>query len=82
MGSLKDEDMKKLYHILDPLEIYDKSYLTNFAKKNEEPFKMIQGWRVLDSKFKDDKRGMYPVASLIKPLQLCNCYVIYAIWIT
>lgn len=40
------------------------NHLTNFAKKNEEPFKMIQGWGVLENKFKYDKVGMYPIASL------------------
>ena len=64
MGSFKAEDLKQMYHIPNPHDIYDKSYLVNFAKKNEEPFKMIQGWRVLENKFKYDKTSMYLVASL------------------
>lgn len=68
-----------MYHIPDPQDIYDKSYLANFAKKNEEPFKMIQGWRVPENKFKFDKRGMYPVASLenhynYEVVMLCRLY--------
>ena len=43
MGSFKAKDLKQMYHILDPQDIYEKSYLANFTKKNEEPFKMIQG---------------------------------------
>lgn len=53
--------------------------MANFAKKKEEPFKMIQGWRVLENKFKFDKIGMYPIASLENPYNyatamLCRLY--------
>jgi len=41
MGSFKVEDLKKMSQIPNPQDIYDKSYLANFAKKNEEPLKMI-----------------------------------------
>lgn len=67
MGSFKEEDLKKMYHMPNPQDIHDKSYVANFAKKNKEPFKMIQGWRVLENKFKFDKTCMYPIASLAKP---------------
>ena len=67
MGSFKGEDLKQMYHIPNPQDICDKSYLANFAKNNEEPFKMIQGWRVLENKFKYDKMSMYPVASFENP---------------
>lgn len=79
MGSFKAEDLKKMYHIPDPRDIYENSYLANFAKKNKEPFKIIQGWRVLENKFKFDKTGMYPIASLANPYNyatamLCRLY--------
>lgn len=79
MGSFKAEDLEQMYHIPDPHDIYDKSYLANFAKKSEEPFKMIQGWRVLENKFKFEKMGMYHVASLANPynyaaIMLCRLY--------
>jgi len=67
MGSFKAEDLKQIYHLPYPEDIYDKSFLAKFAKQNEEPFKMIQGWRVLENKFKYDKTGMYPIASLENP---------------
>lgn len=67
MGSFNVEYLKQMYHIPDPRDIYDKSYLVNFAKKNEEPLKMIWGQRVLENKFKYDKTGMYPIASLADP---------------
>jgi len=38
--------------------------VANFAKKNPDPFKLIQGWRVLENKFKYDESGMYAIASL------------------
>ena len=46
------------------LSTYMTTHTCNFTKKNEKPFKMIQGWRVLENKLKFDKTGMYPVASL------------------
>jgi len=79
MGSFKAEDLNKMYHIPYPQEIYDKTYVANFAKKIEEPFKMIHGWRVLENKFKYDKMSMYLVASLENPYNyaasmLCRLY--------
>lgn len=79
MGSFKVEDLKEMYHIPNPQDIYDSSYLTNFTNKNEEPFKMNQGWKVLENKFKFDKMGMYHVASLANPYNyasamLCKLY--------
>jgi len=47
MGSFKAEDLKQMYHLPNPQDIYDKPFLAKFAKQNEEPFKIIQGWRVL-----------------------------------
>lgn len=41
MGSFRAEDMKKMYHILDPQDIYDKTYMARFEKKNPDPFKLI-----------------------------------------
>jgi hypothetical protein len=75
MGSFRAEDLKKMYHIPDPQDIYDKTFVANFAKKNPDPFKMIQGWRVLENKFKYDKIGYVCYSLFGKPLQLCSCYV-------
>ena len=41
MGSFKAEDLKQMYHLPGPQDIYDKSFLTKFANQNEEPFKTI-----------------------------------------
>ena len=43
MWSFRAEDLKKMYHIPDPQDIYDKTYMASFAKKNPDPFKLIQG---------------------------------------
>lgn len=79
IGLFRAEDLKKMYHIPDPHDIYDKTFMANFAKKNPDPFKLIQGWRVLDNKFKYDKSGMYVIASLENPYNyaavvLCRLY--------
>jgi len=79
IGSFRAEDMKKMYHIPNPHDIYDKTYMDIFAKKNLDPFKLIQGWRVLNNKFKFDKLGMYVIASLENPYNyatamLCRIY--------
>jgi len=79
MGSFKAEDLKQMYHLPNPQDIYYRSFLEKFTKENEEPFKMIHGWRVLENKFKYDKMGMYPIASLENPhnyagSMLCRLY--------
>jgi len=79
MWSFKVEDLERMYHIADPQDICDSSYLANFAKKNEEPFKMIQGLRILEKRFKFNKTGMYPIVSLVNPYNyvaamLCRLY--------
>ena len=79
MGSFRAEDLKKMYHILDPQDIYDMTYVANFVKKNPDPFKLIQGWIVLEDNFKFDKLGMYAIPSLANPYSyaiamLCKLY--------
>lgn len=81
IGSFRVEDLKKMYHIPDPHDIYDKKFVANFAKKNTYPFMLIQGWRVLDNKFKYEKSGMYSIASLASPYNyvvamLCRFYLL------
>ena len=68
-----------MYKLPDQQDIYDNQFVEKFAKKNEDPFKMIQGWRKMDNKFKHDKSGMYPIASLANPYNfaasmLCRLY--------
>ena len=42
VGSFRAEDLKKMYHIPDPQDIYDNTFVANFAKRNPNPFKLIQ----------------------------------------
>jgi len=77
--SFRTEDLKKMYHIPDPQDIYDSTFVANSAKKNPIPFNLSQGWRVLDNKFKYDKSSMYDIASLANPYNyaatmLCRLY--------
>ena len=67
LGSFRAEDLKVMYKLPDQQDIYDNKFVEKIPKSNEEPFKMIQGWRKMDNKFKHDKSGMYPIASLEKP---------------
>jgi len=76
MGSFREEDLKKMYHIPDPWDIYDKNTLPTSQRRTH---KLIQGWRVLEKKFKFDKSGMYAIASLTNPYNyaapmLCRLY--------
>jgi len=79
MGSFRVEDMKKMYHIPDPQDIHDKTYMAGLTKNNPDPFKLIQGWIVLDNKLKFEKSGMYAIDSLANPYNyaadmLCRLY--------
>ena len=79
IGLFREEDLKKMYHIPDPQDIYDSTFVANFTKKNLDPFKLSQGWRVLDNKFKYNKSSMYAIASLANPYNyavamLCRLY--------
>lgn len=42
IGSFRAEDLKAMYHIPDLQEIYDNTFVDNFAKNNPYPFKLIQ----------------------------------------
>ena len=79
IGSFRAEDLKKMYHIPNPQDIYDNTFVANFAKKNPDPFKLIKGWRVLDNKLKYEKLSMYAIASFANPYNyattmLCRLY--------
>lgn len=71
--------MKKMYHIPDPQDIFDNTYMASFENKNPYPFKLIQGWRVLGKKIKFEKLSMYIITSLENPYNyeadmLCRLY--------
>jgi len=41
VGSFRAEDLHTMYHIPDPQEIYNNTFVANFAKNNPDPFKLI-----------------------------------------
>lgn len=41
IGSFRAEDLKKTYHTPDPQDMYDGKFMSKFAKKNPDPFKLI-----------------------------------------
>jgi len=45
-GSFKLEDLKKMYHFLEPHRYYNKSFLEAFLKENEIELDPIKQWRL------------------------------------
>ena len=41
VGSFRAKDLKAMYHISDPQEINDNTFVANFAKSTPDPFKLI-----------------------------------------
>lgn len=71
VGFFKATDLKRMYHLPDPQNIYDKQFLKKIAEKNKLESQPIIQWRQDPSKHKHDSKGMYSLASLPSPL----CYV-------
>ena len=44
-GSFKPEDVKRMYHLLNPQQHYNKSFLEAFAKENQIKSNPIKQWR-------------------------------------
>lgn len=64
LGYFRPEYLKIMYKLLDPQDTYNSQFVAKFAKKNQDPFKEIQGWRKLEKNFKYEKTGMYSITSL------------------
>ncbi|MDW3502836.1 hypothetical protein NQ272_27150, partial [Escherichia coli] len=68
-----------MYKLPNAQDVYDKQFVAKFVKEKEDPFQMIQEWRRRNNKFKQDKVGIYPIASLANPYNfeasmLCRLY--------
>ena len=59
-----------MYQLLDPQKFYNKKFLEQFAKENEDPSYVTQTWRSSGGKLKQDKTGMYSMASISPPHSL------------
>lgn len=55
MGSFTPKYFHAMYHLPIPQKVYDKAFLENFAKENEDPMKVVKEWNADRSKFKWDK---------------------------
>ena len=44
IGSFKAEDLKQMYHLLDPDKIYDNEFIAKFTKENELKSAPIKQW--------------------------------------
>ncbi len=66
-GSFKPEDLKKMYHLAEPQEYYNKSFLEAFSKENQIKSDPIKEWRKFPNKHKHESPAMYFVDSLVSP---------------
>ena len=67
MGSFSAYNLHRMYHLPEPKKVYDRAFIEQFSKGNEDPIDTMQAWRSDSSKFKQEKTGMYPIAPLSAP---------------
>lgn len=65
------EDIKEMYHLLNPQKHYNKAFLEAFTKENDIESDPIRQWRHFPNKHKHESSGMYSIDSLASPY----CYV-------
>lgn len=70
-GSFQLDELRKMYHLPEPEEKYNKYFLKKFANKNETESTPIRQWRQNPPKHKHESSGKYFVDSLASPY----CYV-------
>ena len=56
--SFKAEDIKAMYHLLNPQKIYNKDFIKEFAANNENQSMSIREWRRAPEKHKNEASGM------------------------
>ena len=71
VGSCRDEELNKMYHLPDPHNIYDNKFLHNFADKNKVDSVSIRQWRHDPNKHTYDDKAMYSISSIIG----LHCYI-------
>lgn len=54
MGSFKPDNLRQMYHLLEPQKINDKAFIENFSKENEDPMDVLQNWRSDSNKFRGE----------------------------
>ena len=53
-GSFRAEDIKEMYHLPNPQNVYNKSFIAYFAARNEVQSDPIQDWRRAPEKHKNE----------------------------
>lgn len=67
MGSFTLDNLRIMYHLPEPLNIYDKAFNENFMKENEDWMDAMQTWRSGSNKFKREKFGINLISPLSSP---------------
>lgn len=66
-GSFQPDDLRKMYHLLEPKKKYNKVLLEKFTAKNETKSAPIKKWRQNPAKQKHESSGKYSMDSLSSP---------------
>lgn len=56
-----------MYHLPEPQVTYNKQFMENFGKENEDLAECTKDWLRRDEPLKRDKHGMYSTGSLTSP---------------
>ena len=67
MGSLSPDNLQLMYHLPKPQTIYNKQFLENFSKENEDPTDFMRTWSKNEGKIKKDKTSMYSTTFISPP---------------
>jgi hypothetical protein len=66
-GSFKPDDLRRMYHLPNPEQVYNRAFVEKFARENESPAEPLRDWRQNPAKHKQDMSGKYSNASLASP---------------
>lgn len=67
IGSFSPQDLKLMYHLPEPQEVYNRQFIEKFTKENYDLEECIKDWSRRDETLKNDKHGMYSNGSLTSP---------------
>ena len=67
MGSFTPDNLRLMYHLLEPQVIYNRQFMEKFAKENNNPTDYTRTSSNNEEKIKKYKNGMYTTASICPP---------------
>ena len=67
IGSFTPDNLRLMYHLLEPHVTYNRQCFDKFVKENEDPVDCTKNWSNNDERIKKDKNGMYATGSLCSP---------------